>query len=101
LILLDNALKHADGPITVAGNVLEKRVTVSVRDSGPGIDPELLPHLFERFSRGRAPGDDDGIGLGLAIAKALVEAQEGTLTIGSQPSEGSVFSVTLPQATVP
>jgi two-component system OmpR family sensor kinase len=101
LILLDNALKHADGPVTVAADVMEKRVTVSVRDSGPGIDPELLPHLFERFSRGRAPGDDDGIGLGLAIAKALVEAQEGTLTIGSQPSEGSVFSVTLPQATIP
>jgi signal transduction histidine kinase len=101
LILLDNALKHADGPVTVAADLMERRVTVSVRDSGPGIDPELLPHLFERFSRGRAPGDDDGTGLGLAIARALVEAQGGTLTIGSQPGGGSVFSVTLPQATVP
>jgi two-component system OmpR family sensor kinase len=101
LILLDNALKHAEGPITVACEVMERRVTVSVRDSGPGIDPELLPQLFERFSRGRVPGDDDGTGLGLAIAKALVEAQGGTLTIGSQPGEGSVFSVSLPQATVP
>jgi two-component system OmpR family sensor kinase len=101
LILLDNAIRHADGPITVAGDVVEERVIVNVRDSGPGLDPELLPYLFERFSQGQAPGDDHGTGLGLAIAKALVEAQGGTLTVGSQPGEGSVFSVILPRATVP
>jgi two-component system OmpR family sensor kinase len=101
LILIDNAIRHADGPITVAGDVREKLVTVTVRDSGPGIEPEALPYLFERFSQGRASGDDGGTGLGLAIAKALVEAQGGTLTVGSQPGEGSVFSVTLPQAAVP
>jgi two-component system OmpR family sensor kinase len=101
LILLDNALRHADGPIAVGGEVMERQVTVSVRDSGPGIEPEALPHLFERFSRGKTSGDDNGTGLGLAIAKALVEAQGGTLTIQSQPGAGSVFSVTLPQADVP
>jgi two-component system OmpR family sensor kinase len=101
LILLDNALKHADGSITVAGEVVQELVTVSVRDSGPGIDPELLPYLFERFSRGRVSGKDNGTGLGLAIAKALVEAQGGTLHIDSQPGAGSIFSATLPQATVP
>jgi two-component system OmpR family sensor kinase len=101
LILLDNALKHADGPIAVAGEVMEKRVAVSVRDSGPGIDPELLPTLFERFARGRASGDDSSTGLGLAIAKALVEAQGGTLAIGSQLGGGSIFTVMLPQAPTP
>jgi signal transduction histidine kinase len=101
LILLDNAIRHADGPIAVAGDVMEKRVTVSVRDSGPGIEPEALPHIFERFSRGRVSGGDNGTGLGLAIAKALVEAQGGTLTVESQVEEGSVFSVTLPQADTP
>jgi two-component system OmpR family sensor kinase len=100
LILLDNALKHADGPIVIAGEAREERVAVSVRDSGPGIEPEAMPHLFERFSRGRASGSDDGTGLGLAIAKALVEAQGGTLTIQSRPGEGSIFSVILPQANV-
>jgi signal transduction histidine kinase len=95
LILLDNALKHADGPVTVACHAAEKQVSLSVRDSGPGIDPELLPSLFERFSRGRNSGDGRGTGLGLAIAKGLVEGQGGSLTIGSQPGEGSVFSVTL------
>jgi signal transduction histidine kinase len=101
LILLDNAIRHADGPIAVAGDVMEKRVTVSVRDSGPGIEPEALPHIFERFSRGRVSGGDNGTGLGLAIAKALVEAQGGTLTVESQVEEGSVFSVTLPQEDTP
>jgi signal transduction histidine kinase len=98
LILLDNALKHADGPVVVAGEVREGRIAVSVRDSGPGIEPETIPHLFERFSRGRASGSGDGTGLGLAIAKALVEAQGGSLTIQSQPGQGSVFSMILPQA---
>jgi two-component system OmpR family sensor kinase len=101
LILLDNALKHTGGPIAVAGEVTAKQVAVSVRDSGPGVDPELLPSLFERFSRGKASGDDSSTGLGLAIAKALVEAQGGTLTIGSEPGEGCVFSVALPQASNP
>jgi signal transduction histidine kinase len=101
LILLDNAIRYAEGPITVAGDVRENCVMMSVRDSGPGIEPEAIRHLFERFSRGRASGDDGGTGLGLAIAKALVEAQGGTLGVGSQPGEGSVFSIALPQATVP
>jgi signal transduction histidine kinase len=101
LILLDNAIRHGDGPIAVAGDVREKRVTVSVRDSGPGIETQALPYLFERFSQGRASGDDHGTGLGLAIAKALIEAQGGTLTVGSQLGEGSIFSVTLPQVTHP
>jgi two-component system OmpR family sensor kinase len=101
LILLDNALKHADGPIAVAGEVRGEWVALSVRDNGPGIDPELLPYLFERFSRGRISASDDGTGLGLAIAKALVEAQGGSLTIQSQPGEGSVFSATLPRQMLP
>jgi signal transduction histidine kinase len=100
LILLDNAIRHAEGPITVIGGVAEACVTVRVRDSGPGIEPETLPSLFERFSRGSVSEDGNSTGLGLAIAKALVEAQNGTLTVGSQPGEGSVFSVTLPRATL-
>jgi signal transduction histidine kinase len=99
LILLDNAIKHGDGPTTVTCDVLEGGVAVSVRDTGPGIDPDLVPHLFERFVAGSEA--DAGIGLGLSIAKALVEAQGGTIGFESQVGEGSVFSVTLPQATDP
>jgi signal transduction histidine kinase len=84
----------------VSSDVADRRVTVCVRDSGPGIESEALPSLFERFSRASRSDSENGTGLGLAIAKALVEAQDGSLTIASQLGEGSVFSVTLPQTTV-
>jgi two-component system OmpR family sensor kinase len=107
LILIDNALKHTSGPITVsviAGeplgmkNPLGPSVAISIRDSGPGIAPEILSHVFERFYRGEDAGETSGLGLGLPIAKALVEAQDGKLTVESQVDQGSVVTVTLPQA---
>ena len=99
LILLDNALKHGDGPITVTSEALEGGVAVSVRDAGPGIEPESVPHIFERFATGNEA--NEGIGLGLAIAKSLVGAQGGTIRVDSQVGEGSVFTVTLPEASLP
>lgn len=95
LILLDNALKHTSGAITVTSEVLKGRVAISVRDNGPGIDPEVLPQLFDRFSVGSAAGTDGGIGLGLAIARALVEAQDGAIAVESQIGVGAVFTITL------
>ncbi len=99
LILVGNAIKHGDGPITVSGEVLEGSVALSVRDDGPGIAPELLPDLFERFVTGSET--NTGAGLGLAIAKALVDAQGGTITVEGKAGEGGVFTVTLPLATTP
>jgi signal transduction histidine kinase len=94
LILLDNAIKHGDGPIAVACEVVDEGAVVSVRDSGPGIEPELVPHLFERFVAGSEA--NAGIGLGLAIAKALVETQDGTIAVASQAGRGTEITVTLP-----
>jgi two-component system OmpR family sensor kinase len=110
LILVDNALKHTSGPITVSTiadeppgmqNPPRLSVTISIRDSGPGIAPEMMSHVFERFCRGEDTRDTPGLGLGLPIAKALVEAQGGKLTIDSQVDRGSVVTVTLPQAVAP
>jgi len=107
LILMDNALKHSTGTITVTTarvdpkgfpNPSGLKVAISIRDTGPGIDPTVLPHIFERFYRGDEGRDRPGIGLGLPIAKALVEAQNGTITVESHIGQGSVFIVTLPQA---
>jgi two-component system sensor histidine kinase BaeS len=101
LILLDNALAHTSPGATIEMTVVaaEGRVVISVRDTGVGIAPDALPHIFERFYRGQVSRSGTGTGLGLSIAKELVEAQEGTITVESQVGQGSVFTVTLPQLT--
>jgi signal transduction histidine kinase len=67
-----------------------------VRDVGPGIDPETLQHVFDRFYRGEASPAVPGFGLGLSIAKSLVEGQGGVITIESQVGAGSIVRVRLP-----
>ena len=100
LILLDNALAHMSLGATIEMTVVTAKglVVISVRDTGVGIAPDALPHIFERFYRGQVSRSGAGTGLGLSIAKELVEAQEGTITVESKVGQGSVFTVTLPQA---
>ena len=103
--LLSNALRHtpAGGQITVAAQPTSdgQAVRVAVRDTGAGIAPEDLPHVFDRFwradpSRSREGG---GSGLGLAIARQLVEAHGGRIGVDSRPGVGSEFWFTLPTET--
>jgi len=98
--LLSNAVAHTPpgGEITVLARAGEGEVTVSVRDTGEGIPPEHLPYVFDRFyradkSRARQTG---GAGLGLAIVKQLVVAHGGTISVASEPGQGSIFTFTLP-----
>jgi signal transduction histidine kinase len=73
-------------------------IRVSVVDQGVGIAPEDIPKLFQRFQRGRLTHRTDGLGLGLYIVRALVEAHGGRVSVVSTPGEGSSFSFTLPIA---
>jgi signal transduction histidine kinase len=98
--LLENALTHTppDGEIAIAAHTEGQWVEVSVRDTGSGIAAEDLPYVFERFyradkSRSRATG---GAGLGLAIARQLVEAHGGRIWVESTEREGSTFTFALP-----
>ncbi len=99
--LLSNAIKYspAGGRIRVRGNSGPSQVTVSVSDQGPGIAAADLPHVFERFYR----ADSDltkrvkGAGLGLYLAKAVVEAHGGQIHVVSPPGQGTTFSFTLPR----
>ena len=100
LILMDNALKHTSGTVAVTTAVADKHVAIRVHDDGSGIDPDVLAHVFERFYRGADARSKPGIGLGLPIAKALVEAQDGTITVESEAGQGSVFTVTMPLGSV-
>ena len=89
--LLSNSIRHtpAGGSAKVA---VVAPATITVSDTGEGIDPELQPHVFERFAKGP---NSSGSGLGLAIARDLVQAHGGTLTIASEPGRGTTATVVL------
>lgn len=99
--LLDNALKHtpAQGAVGLTATTTLTALTVVISDTGPGIPPEDLSRIFERFyqvdkSRSRSVG----VGLGLAITKEIVEAHGGQVSVACPPGQGAHFSVTLPFA---
>lgn len=97
--LLVNAMKFTPlgGKIRIACEKDDGFVTYSVQDSGEGIDPEELPHIFERFYKSpRSTGDRSGFGLGLSITKNIVEIHNGTVEVQSVVGEGSTFTVRLP-----
>jgi len=93
--LVGNAIRHtpAGGSIRISGRLDGPWVELVVADTGSGIEPELLDHVFERFSRSASTG---GTGLGLAIARGLVELHGGTIAATSQPGAGTRIEVRLP-----
>ena len=102
LILLDNAIKYTPdgGKVRVAVTRQGSRAAVSISDTGIGIEPDVLPHIFDRFFRGdqARERDEHGSGLGLAIAKWIAEAHQGEISVHSVPGKGSTFTVLLPAA---
>lgn len=98
--LLANALRHTpeNGTITVDAAAIADGVAISVSDSGAGISPESLPHIFERFTKGP---ESHGSGLGLTIARNLVEAHSGRIRAESALGKGTSISFTLPTTADP
>ena len=100
--LVDNAVRFTPpgGTVVVAATRQDDRVVVDVRDSGVGIAPEHLPRLFERFYRADASRSREGggTGIGLAIARSIVESHGGRITASSEPGRGSSFTFDLPAA---
>jgi signal transduction histidine kinase len=100
LNLLDNAIKYSPpgGQIQVQVARQDSFAAVDVADSGYGIPAEDLPHIFDRFYRRRQKLDDQaaGFGLGLAICKWIVEAHGGTITVESEPDQGTRFRFQIP-----
>ena len=106
LNLVTNAIKYTPrgGSLALALEENEDAVTFTVRDTGIGIAAGDLPHIFERFWRAdparSRTGDRPGVGLGLAIAKWIVEAHGGAITVQSRPGRGTMFIIRLPKARV-
>lgn len=99
--LMSNALRYTPegGSIVVEISQMQDRVEIGVHDSGPGIPPEALPHVFERFYRAdrSRSRDEGGSGLGLAIARQLALAHEGELKAANDPGGGALFILRLPR----
>lgn len=96
--LVKNGLDHtaAGGLVQVTWRHTPGMVQVQVADNGSGIAPEDIHHIFKRFYRGRSGPDARGAGLGLPLARAIVEGQGGAVTVQSTPGQGSVFAVSFP-----
>ena len=96
--LLGNAVKFtpAGGKITISAQREGGACRFTVADSGSGIPADQLPHVFDRFWRGRQQASTAGAGLGLAIAKGIVEAHAGTLTVTSEAGRGTAFTFAIP-----
>lgn len=101
MILIDNATKYTSAPGSVQMSLSHggESAILEVRDSGIGILPEDLPHIFERFYRAdQARGCDGGAGLGLSIARWIVDRHHGSIDVTSHPGKGSTFTISIPLA---
>jgi two-component system, OmpR family, sensor histidine kinase BaeS len=97
--VLNNALRHtpAGGTVTVSARAAGNGLTLSVADTGEGIDRSHLPHLFERFYRAHVRDDEQGSGVGLTISRAIIAAHGGTITVDSPGTgRGTTVTITLP-----
>jgi two-component system sensor histidine kinase BaeS len=97
---VSNALRYTPGggQITLTGQTNGQSIELTVQDTGSGIDPDDLPHIFERFYRGEKPRhqEEGQSGLGLAIAKAIVAAHGGNISAQSTLGQGTKFVIALP-----
>lgn len=105
--IVKNCMEHtpAGGSIEITAREDVLATTIDIRDSGSGIDPVDLPHVFDRFYRGRVQdnehvGETSGFGIGLSLAQALVSAQEGTLRVANNPEGGAHFQIAFPKLVV-
>jgi signal transduction histidine kinase len=100
--LIANAIKYAAGkPIEVSVRRAGDWAVIEVRDKGPGIAEDDLPRIFERFERAVSPRHHGGLGLGLYVARQIVEAHGGTIVAGNAPDGGARFTVRLPVSDFP
>ncbi len=97
--LLDNALKYTPngGQVEIIADFFPNRVRITVRDTGIGIDPDDLPRIWDRLYRADKSRSQRGLGVGLSLVKAFVEAHGGTATVISQPDQGSIFTLIFPR----
>lgn len=101
VIILDNAIKYSpkNKSVILSSEITNQQITINIKDEGIGIDKTDIPHLFDRFYRAdssRTSKEIHGYGLGLSIAKQIIEIHNGLIKVESNPGKGTVFSVQFP-----
>lgn len=101
--LIDNAIKYSPegGNILIEGGVHDNRAEICITDTGIGIAPESLPHIFDRYYRAERNGKIGGSGLGLYLVRQIIELHNGTISASSAPGRGTAMRIQLPVATGP
>src|SRR5438046_10026417 len=96
--LLDNAIKYTGpgGKVEVGASQKDGEIVITVQDTGVGISPEDLPRIWDRLYRADKSRNEKGLGLGLSLVKAVIQAHHGSVEVTSEPDRGSVFTVRLP-----
>jgi signal transduction histidine kinase len=96
--LITNALKFSKSKIEIYLSAKNGHAIIQVRDYGLGIPADLIPHIFERFSKARRPGirGEQSTGLGLSISRQIIENHKGTIDVTSEEKKGSTFTIKLP-----
>ncbi|MGE5658015.1 MAG: ATP-binding protein [Actinomycetota bacterium] len=98
LNVIDNAIKHSapNSEVFIAGYKQGKQATIKIQDQGPGISPSDLPRIFDQFYTTNPSRSGNSTGLGLAIAKRIIEAHNGSINADSTPGQGATFTICLP-----
>lgn len=98
--IVDNAIKYSpcDSSITIQVLIYEMFLNIQIKDQGIGIEEEEIPKIFGRFYRGKNVRTDEGVGIGLYLARQIIEAQSGYIKVISTPGPGSKFQIFLPKA---
>ena len=93
--VLDNAIKYTPrgGQITVRGRAVDDRVEIEIEDTGSGISPQHMPHVFKRFYQADPARADGGFGLGLSLAETIAQAHGASLDVRSEEGAGSTFKI--------
>ncbi len=101
--LIENALTYTPekGKVWVELHNISDSVSVSIKDTGKGVTPEDLPHIFERFYRGDKSRTTEGTGLGLAITKKIIEVHDSVIKVSSTINQGTTFTFAIKKASVP
>jgi two-component system, OmpR family, sensor histidine kinase KdpD len=96
--LLENVSKYtpAGSTVTLSAKAVAEQLVVSVADDGPGLPPGDEEAVFQKFTRGERESAIPGVGLGLAICRAIVEAHQGKINASQRPGGGAIFTFTLP-----